>query len=371
MSVALLPALTDEQSMWLDSSVRLMDERMPMQLLRQRADGGSFNDREYRRAAAELGWFGLLAEGEEGAGGVSDNAVVDAALLAAERGARLQPGPFAGQSAVVQALSATRSRADVLRNLIEGTAWATWAGDSLGSCTATRDGNGFRLDGNSTDVIAEGAGCRWFLVSAEGPAGATQVLVEADSPGVTIRVLTGLDVTRTWITAEFDGATVDAASVVGQPGVATDAMIARQQQVASVLTAAESVGAMNTDFEIALQYAKDRIAFGRPIGSFQAVKHLLADTSLWIEMAKAIVAAAGTALGSNASDGPQLAYAAKAFVAPRGIELAHNCFQVFGGIGFTWEHDQHLYLRRLAADAQCFGSDAKHRELVLEAAGVA
>jgi alkylation response protein AidB-like acyl-CoA dehydrogenase len=370
MTVCLLPALTDEQSMWVDTSVRFMDERMPVGSVRQRADGGVFDDGVYRRAAAELGWFGLLAEEGDGGGAVSQNAVVDAAVLAAERGARLQPGAFAGHSAVVDALSKTRANTGVLRHLIEGTASATWTGDTRGSCSVTMEGDRFRLDG-CVHVIAEGAACRWLLVSADGPAGATQMLVEADAAGVTIGELDALDVTRMWISADFDGVVFDTASLVGRPGVATEALIARQHQIAALLTAAESVGAMHTDFELTLQYAKDRIAFGRPIGSFQAVKHLLADTSLWLEMAKAIVAAAAAALGSAASDAPQLAHAAKAFVARRGIELAHNCFQVFGGIGFTWEHDQHLYLRRIAADAQCFGSDVEHREQLLEAAGVA
>ena len=83
------------------------------------------------------------------------------------------------------------------------------------------------------------------------------------------------------------------------------------------------------------------------------------------------MADAATALGSGSSDGPQLAHAAKAFVAERGVELAHNCFQVFGGIGYTWEHDQHLYLRRLAADAAAFGSGGWQRSRLLDAAGVA
>ena len=142
-------------------------------------------------------------------------------------------------------------------------------------------------------------------------------------------------------------------------------------EVAAVLSAAESVGAMQADFDVALQYAKDRIAFGRPIGSFQAIKHLLADTSLWLEMAKGLVAAAATSLGSGAPDGPELAHAAKAFVAERGMELAQNCFQVFGGIGYTWEHDQHFWFRRLAADAECFGSAPSHRRQLLDTVGVA
>jgi alkylation response protein AidB-like acyl-CoA dehydrogenase len=127
---------------------------------------------------------------------------------------------------------------------------------------------------------------------------------------------------------------------------------------------------MHADLELAVRYAKDRIAFGRPIGSFQAVKHLLADCSLWLEMSKGIVAAAAAALGSSAADGPQLAHAAKAFVAERSMDLAHGCFQVYGGIGFTWEHNQHLFFRRIAADAASFGSAGWHRRRLLDVAAM-
>jgi alkylation response protein AidB-like acyl-CoA dehydrogenase len=146
--------------------------------------------------------------------------------------------------------------------------------------------------------------------------------------------------------------------------------VVRLREIAAVLVAAESVGAMQADFDAALQYSRDRIAFGRPIGSFQAIKHLLADTSLHLEMAKGLVASAAAALGRGEPDGAELAHAAKAFVAERGLELAQNCFQVFGGIGYTWEHDQHFFFRRLASDAQCFGSAAAHRAQLLDTVGV-
>ena len=141
-------------------------------------------------------------------------------------------------------------------------------------------------------------------------------------------------------------------------------------QVAAVLTAAEVIGTMHADLDLAVRYAQDRIAFGRPIGSFQAIKHLLADCSLWLEMSKGIVAAAASAVGDDAPEGPQLAHAAKSFVAERAIDLAHGCFQVYGGIGFTWEHDQHLFLRRIAADACNYGSAGWHRRELLASTGI-
>ena len=158
-----------------------------------------------------------------------------------------------------------------------------------------------------------------------------------------------------------EGAQIPPSAVVGTSGKASD-LVARQSAIASVLTAAESVGAMDHDFEMTLGYAKDRIAFGRPIGSFQAIKHLLADMSLALEMSKAITLAAAKSLGADDGYGLEAASMAKAFVGDAGVDLAQNCFQIFGGIGFTWEHDQHLYLRRITTDAALYGDPVWHRE---------
>ena len=161
---------------------------------------------------------------------------------------------------------------------------------------------------------------------------------------------------------------VPATALVGEAGD-VPARLLHQTAVASVLSAAEAVGAMHAHFTLALEYARTRIAFGRPIGSFQAIKHRLADASLWLEMSKALVASAADAVGRGAPQGPALAHAAKSYVGERGAALAQDCFQVFGGIGFTWEHDQHLYLRRLAAEAVAYGSPAWHRARLLEREG--
>ena len=253
------------------------------------------------------------------------------------------------------ALAAAGGHDDRLAELIAGATWATWAFDEIVSCRLTASGDGLRLDG-TVAVVADGDRCGLLLVPALGPEGPAQVLVATDAPGVTIGRLTGLDVTRHWATVTFTDVAVGADDLVGRAGAATEAALAHQAQVAAVLVAAESVGAMRADLDMAVAYAKDRVAFGRPIGSFQAVKHLLADTSLALEMAMGVVAAAATALGAGDARRPELAS-----MPPRpswpthGIELAQNCFQVFGGIGYTWEHDQHLYLRRLAADAALYG----------------
>jgi alkylation response protein AidB-like acyl-CoA dehydrogenase len=230
------------------------------------------------------------------------------------------------------------------------------------------DDGGFELSGVKSAVQDVDA-ASWLLVSGSGPDGATQVLVAADTPGITVTELQSLDITRRFAEVRFDRARVPATAVIGTPG-AERALMAHELAIACTLIAAESVGAMDHDFEMTLQYAKDRIAFGRPIGSFQAVKHQLADSSLALEMSKATTLAAARTLGAEDDHGPEAASMAKAFVGESGVDLVQACFQVFGGIGYTWEHDQHLYLRRITTDAGLFGDPAWHREYLCQLAGL-
>lgn len=377
MTVGLLPALTDEQAMLLDATVRFIEAEFPMEAVRERADGGGGPDVGYLPAAARLGWLGMLADEAHGGGSASGNGLLDAAIIAAERGARLQPGPFAGHSVVVHALSKAGSpgQRDVLAGLVEGRCWATWVADGSGAGPAGQqielcdEEDGLLLDGTA-DGVPDAVDCEWLLVAASGRGSLAQVLVPAGAPGVSVRRLEGLDLTRRWCAVELNGVRLPAEAIVGVPGRPTEQLVRCQAEIGCVLSAAEAVGAMDANFRLALDYAKSRIAFGRPIGSFQAIKHVLADSSLFLEMSKGIVAAAAGALGRGAPDGPALAHAAKSFVGERGIELTHACFQVFGGIGYTWEHDQHLFMRRLAAEAAAFGPPAWHRERLFDVAGV-
>jgi alkylation response protein AidB-like acyl-CoA dehydrogenase len=231
----------------------------------------------------------------------------------------------------------------------------------------TSDG-GFELSG-VTSAVQDVDASSWLLVSCTTDDGPGQMLVSAGAPGVAVAELDSLDITRRFAEVRFDGALVPPAAVVGMSGT-DDGLRAAQLAIACTLIAAESVGAMDHDFEMTLQYAKDRIAFGRPIGSFQGVKHQLADTSLALEMSKAMALAAARTVGAEDGYGPEAASMAKAFVGEAGIDLAQTCFQVFGGIGYTWEHDQHLYLRRITTDAGLFGDPAWHREHLCQLAGL-
>jgi alkylation response protein AidB-like acyl-CoA dehydrogenase len=226
-------------------------------------------------------------------------------------------------------------------------------------------GGGLELNGTKNAVLDVEASS-WLLVSGTGPDGPAQALVAADTPGVTVTELEALDLTRRFADVRFDGVQVPAANVI-----TADADLATAQlAIVCALLVAETVGAMDHDFTMTVQYAKDRIAFGRPIGSFQGVKHQLADTSMALEMSKAVALAAARSVGADDGYGSESASMAKAFVGESGIDLAQTCFQVFGGIGYTWEHDQHLYLRRITTDAGLFGDPAWHREHLCQLAGL-
>ena len=184
MTAGLLPAPTDEQAMLVDASVRLMDAEVPLAVIRAAADGAEESIDGYTATAAELGWFGLLADEASGGGSLSGNGLLDAALVASERGGRLQPGPFVGHSVVVGALAAAGGHADRLAELDRRGAPGR-RGRSTRPCRAGSAGSGddLRLDG-TVAVVADADRCGLLLVPALGPDGPAQVLVATDAPGV-------------------------------------------------------------------------------------------------------------------------------------------------------------------------------------------
>jgi alkylation response protein AidB-like acyl-CoA dehydrogenase len=313
----------------------------------------------------------MLVPEEYGGGSVSGAGLSDAAVVATERGRVLQPAPFVPTNVVADALA--RAGSDDQRSKVLP---ALAAGESLGAWVVAGPGGGWeagqavRCQAGGQGFLLEGAGSLvqdaplvdFFLVTAASAEGLTQLLVPAGTPGLHVERLKSLDLTRRFYKVRFDGVELPESALVGALGGAGDA-VERQLQVAAVLTVAEMVGAMDHDFQMTLDYAKARTAFARPIGSFQAIKHLLADTSLLLEASKAAADAAAAAVDGGAS-GAEVASVAKAFVGDSAIDLVQACWQVFGGISYTWEHDQHLYMRRLTTDAMLYGEPAWHRERI-------
>lgn len=370
--------LTAEQDLLRQTSERFIESHLPLAGVRVLINSNAELTSKYLTGAAELGWFAALAPEDLGGGSVSGFGVLDASIFAELRGRRLQPGTFIDTNVVVAALVADGTsdhRESVVPALLAGEATAGWAvadrtGDWSGSggVEITPDATGWRLNGTKA-FVCDAHTTTWLLVTADGPDGLTQFLVATNHPGVTIEQLVSFDLTRRLCEVHFDGVRVDSTASVGAPGSA-GGTIERQLQLASVLSVAESIGAMDHLFDITVEYCIDRTAFGRPIGSFQAVKHQAADTATLLEMSKAAAAAAARDVQDQSPRAGQSASIAKAFVAEAAVELAHKCWQNFGGIAYTWEHDFHLYLRRLTTDASLYGSAAWHRERICRLEGI-
>ena len=151
--------------------------------------------------------------------------------------------------------------------------------------------------------------------------------------------------------------------MVGEVGGAADA-VERQLEIALALQCAETAGAADRVFEFTVEYAQDRFAFGRPIASFQALKHRIADMLQWLEFSKAVSDGAARAIDRGDADAARLASVAKAYVGDRCLDVIDDCVQLNGGIGVTWEHDIHLYSRRAAVNRAVYGSPEQHKERV-------
>jgi alkylation response protein AidB-like acyl-CoA dehydrogenase len=320
---------------------------------------------------AELGWYAMLVPEELGGGSVSGNALADLAVVANERGRGLQPGPFITMNAVAAGLAewgSPEQQAEILGGVAAGEMVVGWAASGPGAwspgeaLTADRQGDAFVLSGQAS-LVQDGALAEWLLVTAGGQEGLTQFVVRTSTAGLSVRPLKSLDISQRFAVVEFDGVKVSSSAVVGEVGDAAEA-VERQLQVALVLSLAETVGALDVMFEMTRQYSLDRIAFGRPIGSFQAIKHQMADMSLSLEAGKAVSTAATEAVAARQSDAGEIASMAKAWVGDTGFEIVQGCSQVFGGIGQTWEHDSHLFLRRVSMNSLLFGDSAWHRERI-------
>jgi alkylation response protein AidB-like acyl-CoA dehydrogenase len=369
--------LTDDQELFRETVARFIAGSAPPTGRDPHRVAGGF-DRAWWRASADLGWTSMLASEEAGGGSLSGRPLADAVIVAEEMGRALSPGPFVPVNVVAAAVTAgsDRQRVDVLEPLVTGASVAAWAFGEPGSrwdvvargTTARLDGSDVVVDGTKAYVEA-GADAEHLLVTARTGEGATQVLVPARAPGVTITRAQSLDLGRSFARVQLDRVRLTIDAVVGEMGGAADD-VERQWQLALVLQSAETVGVMDRVFEFTLEYMNDRYAFGRPISSYQALKHRVADLLLVLESAKGAVDAAVRAYDSRADDAAIQARVAKAYVGDHALHLVQECMQFHGGISVTWEHDLHLYLRRATVNRAIFGTPEQHREQICSLLGV-
>lgn len=325
-----------------------------------------YDARAWQRLGSELGVLGLaVPEDDGGAGGT----LVDQAVAVEELGASLACGPVFGTVFLaipaLVAASASPTRDALLAELVEGRRTAAFVvPDHAGTfhpesvtITATAAGDGVNLTGSAERVVDAGA-ADVLLVAANGPDGVALYTVEGTATERTDLVT--LDLTRPQASVQFSGA---AAQLVAGADEA-DRVITHALHVGATLLAVEQVGIAAHLLDLAVDYAKARLQFGRPIGSFQAVKHRLSDMLVDAEHARSTAYHAAWALTDGSDDAALAASIAQSTCSAASARIAADTIQVLGGIGFTWEHQTHLYFKRATADAALLGSAEQHRDRV-------
>jgi len=366
--------LTPDQELFRDTTRQFLRTEAPLTAVRALAETTTGYDADWWKRGAELGWTSLLVSEKHGGGSISGEGLRDLVLVLEEMGALASPGPIIPVNIVAEAISVDGSDEQterVLPGLLSGETIAAWAVAEPGkpftpegvALEARPDGDGYVLTGVKSPVEA-GAQADWLLVTAHTPGGITQFVVAANTPGIEISQLQGLDLTRRYAKVQFTEVRVPASAVVGTVDQAAWAF-ERQLRTALVLQCAESVGASERVFEFTVQYAFDRYSFGRSLASYQALKHRFADMKLWLESAQAITVEATRAVQSETDGAGEVARIAKAYVGERLPELIEDCVQMHGGIGVTWDHDLHLYLRRVVLHRQTYGDPAHQREQIV------
>ncbi|MEM9521088.1 MAG: acyl-CoA dehydrogenase family protein [Actinomycetota bacterium] len=230
---------------------------------------------------------------------------------------------------------------------------------------ATPAGDGWTLDGVKSYVL-DGASANLILVAARSDAGVSLFAVADDAEGLTRTNLSTMDQTRKQAKLEFSGTP---ATLIGADGGGWDTL-STVLDLAAVALAAEQVGGAQMVLDMSVEYAKVRVQFGRPIGSFQAIKHKCADMLLEVESAKSAAYYAGWCANEMNDELPQVASLAKSYCSEAYFHAAAENIQIHGGIGFTWEHPAHLYFKRAKSSELMFGDPTYHRELLAQRIGI-
>ncbi|HLY83974.1 MAG TPA: acyl-CoA dehydrogenase family protein [Acidimicrobiales bacterium] len=371
--------LSSDQQFFVETTRKFLESETPLTAVRDLLDDPAGYDPAWWRRGAELGWTSMLVPEEYGGGSLSGAALLDLILVAEEIGRMVSPGPLLPTSILAAAVAESgtpEQRQSVLPGIVSGDVIGAWCFAEPGggwqpgdvSLGAEPRGEGFVLSGTKTKVEAAGQADQ-LLVTARTPGGLTQFLVPAGTAGVRVAPMKSLDFVKRFAEVHFDGVEVPASAVVGAVGGA-GADVERQLQLALALQCAETAGATARVFEFTTEYAFDRFSFGRPLASYQALKHRFADMKLWLEACHATTSAASAAVQARADDAPKLVSVAKAYVGDHATEIMQDCVQMFGGIGVTWDHDIHLYLRRATVNRALYGTPTEHRDRIATLVGI-
>lgn len=368
-------AFSEEQEELRRSVRRFLADKSPeAEVRRLMATETGYDPAVWEQMASQLGLQGLAIPEEYGGSGFS---FVEMVVVLEEMGRALLCAPFFSSvilgAGTVLASDDDELKKELLPAIAAGELLATLAltedsgrWDESGVATvATCDDHGWFLDGHKTFVI-DGHLADVVLVAARSDAGVSLFVVSGSDPGLSRAVMPTMDQTRKQARLEFSSVP---ARLVGAEGSGWS-IVSRALDSAAIALAAEQVGGAQRVLEMSVEYAKVRVQFGRPIGSFQAVKHKCADMLLAVESAKSAAYYAAWALAEGNDEVPVMASLAKAYCSEAYFAAAAETIQIHGGIGFTWDHPAHLYFKRAKSSELLFGDPAFHRELLAQRIGI-
>ncbi|MDX2167649.1 MAG: acyl-CoA dehydrogenase family protein [Deltaproteobacteria bacterium] len=368
---------SEEQEMLRQSVRDFLAAESPMTYVRQMMeDERGFADEQWRKMA-ELGWTGLIIPEEYGGAGLT---MVDMVVVLEEMGKVVFPGPFFA-SAILGGVAidlggSAEQKQRWLPGLADGSQRATlaqveesgrWDADGI-QLPAKASGGGFSLSGTKL-FVHDAHNADLLIVPARsggsGADGITLFVVDAKSKGLAVRVLKTMDQTRKLCEVTFDNVAVGADAVLGGVGKGW-ALLDRLVDRAKVALCAEMCGGAQRVLEMSVEYAKVREQFGKPIGSFQAIQHKCANMMVQVESAKSATYYAAWAVANDVAEAHLAACMAKAYTSDAYRFVSAEGIQIHGGIGFTWEHDMHLYFKRAKGSEVTFGDATWNRELVAQ-----
>ena len=368
-------AFSDEQEELRAAVRRFLAEKSPETEVRRLMDTTEgYDPAVWSQMADQLGLQSLTIPEEFGGSGFT---YVELLVVLEEMGAALLCAPFFSSVALAANALLTSGDDESKKAYLPGIA----LGETIATLAITEDngrwdfggielvaakkGDGWTLNGHKMYVI-DGHTANLMVVAARTPAGVTLFAVQDDAPGLTRTPLPTMDQTRKQARLEFSDAP---AALIGTDGGA-EAGLSKTLDLAAVALAAEQVGGAQHVLDASVEYAKTRIQFGRPIGSFQAIKHKCADMLLEVESAKSAAYYAAWAAAEDSDELPVVASLAKSYCSEAYFHAAAENIQIHGGIGFTWEHPAHLYFKRAKSSELLLGDPSYHRELLAQRIGI-
>jgi alkylation response protein AidB-like acyl-CoA dehydrogenase len=368
-------AFSEEQDELRRAVHRFLTEKSPETEVRRLMDTeDGYDPAVWSQMADQLGLQSLIVPEEFGGSGFT---YVELIVVLEEMGAALLCAPYFSTVALAQNALLNSGDDKAKAAYLPGLA----SGETIGALAITEDngrwdfegitlaasqaGGEWKLNGHKSFVI-DGHSAGLLVVAARTPKGVTLFAVPGDAAGLTKTSLMTMDQTRKQARIEFADTP---ATLIGEEGGAEPGL-AKTLDLAAIALAAEQVGGAQHVLDMSVEYAKTRIQFGRPIGSFQAIKHKCADMLLEVESAKSAAYYAGWAAAEDSDEVPVVASLAKSYCSEAYFHAAADNIQIHGGIGFTWEHPAHLYFKRAKSSELLFGDPTYHRELLAQRIGI-